>query len=158
MTFDDAFKIVISHEGAHSNHRADPGGETMYGITIAVARRQGYMGEMRELTLDVAQSIYRRQYWDAVQADALPLTVRYAVFDAAVNSGVAQSVRWLQRAAGVDDDAVIGPATLAAVHAADPRDLVRRVIGHRLTAMTNMSGWQVFSRGWAKRIGSLLVS
>lgn len=158
MTFDDAFKILISHEGGYSKYRADPGGETMYGITVAVARRNGYHGIMRELTLDFAQSIYRRQYWDAVQADALPLAVRYAVFDAAVNSGVAQSVRWLQRAAGVTDDAVIGPSTLFAVHAADPLELVKRVIGQRLMAMINMSGWQVFSRGWAKRIASLLVS
>lgn len=62
------------------------------GITKAVAKENGYDGPMKSLPVDVAQAIYKRQYWDAVRADELPESVRYAVFDGAVNSGVSQSV------------------------------------------------------------------
>lgn len=157
MTFDEAFHELLGHEGGYSNHQADPGGETMWGVTISVARANGYKGPMRSMPVSVAKDIYRAQYWDAVRADDLPPPVRYAVFDAAVNSGVTQAARWLQRAAGAIEDGRIGLQTLAAVKAAQPENLVRRMIGFRLSAMTEMHGWQAFSRGWAKRIAALLT-
>ncbi len=92
MNFDAAFDVLLKHEGDFSAHKSDPGGKTRYGITEAVARRVGYRGDMRELPLDLAKRIYREDYWQAVRAEQLPPAIRYAVFDAAVNSGPAQSV------------------------------------------------------------------
>ena len=40
---------LIGREGAYSNHPSDRGGETMWGMTIAVARRYGYRGAMRDM-------------------------------------------------------------------------------------------------------------
>ena len=104
MNFDQAFDILLKHEGGFSDHAADPGGKTRYGITEAVAREVGYRGDMRELPLDLAKRIYKDRYWDAVRAEELPEAIRYAVFDAAVNSGPRQAILWLQRAVGVRDD------------------------------------------------------
>lgn len=157
VNFDQAFHELLGHEGGYSNHPSDPGGETMWGVTIAVARANGYTGPMRSMPVDVAKAIYRKQYWDAVRADDLPPAVRYAVFDAAVNSGVVQASKWLQRAVGVGEDGRIGPQTLTAARAAHPDNLRRRMLGFRLSAMTDMKGWQAFSRGWAKRIAALLT-
>lgn len=156
MNFDQAFDTLLEHEGGYSDHAADPGGKTKFGITEVVARTHGYRGDMRELPIDAARLIYRSAYWDAVRADELPPAVRYAVFDAAVNSGVRQSVRWLQRAAGATDDGVIGPATLGAVRAQEPEVLLRRLLAQRLTFMTSLTGWPSFGRGWARRIASLM--
>jgi lysozyme family protein len=111
---------------------------------------------MRELPLDAARLIYRAAYWDAVRADELPAGVRYAVFDAAVNSGVRQAVRWLQRALGVSDDGVLGPRTMASAQAQDPEALLRRMLAQRLNFMTSLSTWPSFGRGWARRISSLM--
>lgn len=157
MNFDTAFEELLGHEGAYSNHSSDPGGETMWGVTVAVARANGYAGPMRSMPVDVAKAIYRKHYWDSVRADELPPSVRYAVFDAAVNSGVRQAAIWLQRAVGVPEDGRIGPQTLIAARAAHPDTLRRRMLGFRLNAMTGMKAWQSFSRGWAKRIASLLT-
>lgn len=157
MNFDRAFTRILGHEGAYSNHADDPGGETMWGVTIAVARASGYRGQMRDLTQDQAKAIYRRLYWDSVKADQLPSQVRYAVFDGAVNSGVGQSIRWLQRALGVADDGRIGPITIAAAMAADPEVLYRKLIGARLIFMTDLSTWRSFGKGWARRIAGLLL-
>lgn len=156
MNFDQAFDALLKHEGGYSDHAADPGGKTRYGITEAVAREVGYRGEMRELPLELAKRIYRERYWDAVKADQLPGAVRYLVFDAAVNSGVGQAARWLQRAVKVKDDGVIGPMTLLAANQSNPEALARRVLAQRLRFMSGLANWPAFSRGWARRIADLM--
>lgn len=156
MNFDQAFDVLLKHEGLFSDHRDDPGGKTMMGITEAVARANGYQGDMRELPRSVAAQIYRRQYWDAVRAEELPQAVRYAVFDAAVNSGPAQAIRWLQRAVNVKDDGVIGPQTMLAVRMQNPEVLLRRLLAQRLKFMAGLSNWPAFGRGWSRRIADLM--
>jgi lysozyme family protein len=156
MNFDRAFDRLIGNEGAYSFNAADPGGETMWGITARVARANGYMGDMKALARDAAGAIYKARYWDAIRADELPALLRFEVFDAAVNSGVQQAVRWLQRAAGVTDDGVLGPMTLAAVHGGDPLRLALAFNGERLELMTSLPTWGSFGRGWARRIAANL--
>lgn len=155
MDFDKAFDRLIGHEGGYSNHPADPGGETMWGVTARVARANGYTGPMKDMPRSTAKSIYRKLYWDAVKADQLPETVRFDVFDGAVNSGVSQSAKWLQRAAGVVDDGVIGPKTIAAASAVGPV-ITARYNGHRLEFMASLPTWSSFGKGWARRIASNL--
>ena len=156
MNFDQAFAALLKHEGDYSDHPADPGGKTRYGITEAVAREVGYRGDMRELPMDLAKRIYKDRYWDAVRAEELPEAIRYAVFDAAVNSGPRQAIRWLQRAVGAKDDGIVGPITLGAVRATDPQVLLRRMLSARLRFMTDLPTWPTFGRGWARRIADLM--
>jgi lysozyme family protein len=154
VNFDTAFHKLLGHEGGYVNHPQDPGGETNWGITVAVARENGYQGLMRELPVSVAKAIYRKRYWDAVRAEELPAELRYPMFDAAVNSGPGQAIRWLQRALGVADDGKLGPITLAA--AAQAPNLAGKLLGQRLEFMTNLSTWPAFGKGWARRIAALL--
>lgn len=156
MNFDQAFTVLLGHEGGYSDHRDDPGGKTMYGVAEDTARAEGYTGEMNALPLDVAKRIYRKRYWDAVRADELPAPLRYPMFDAAVNSGPRQAIRWLQRAVLVADDGAFGPKTLAAVMQHDPHALRSQILGQRLRFMASLGAWPSFGRGWAKRIASLL--
>lgn len=156
MNFDQAFDQVLGHEGGYSDHAADPGGKTRYGVTEAVARSNGYQGDMRDLPLDLAKQIYRRLYWDAVKADELPEAIRYAVFDAAVNSGPPQAVKWLQRAVRVPDDGIVGPKTAHAAHVMPADEVLRRMLAQRLRFMTGLHAWYSFSRGWARRVADLL--
>ena len=160
MTFDDAFTLLLGHEGGYSDHKADPGGKTQFGITERVARAHGFTGDMRTLTRDEAKRIYRADYWEPVRADELPPQVRYDVFDGAVNSGVKQSIKWLQRAAGltgIEVDGIFGRQTLAVVHAMTPDRVAKRYNGHRLRFMKDLKNWPSFSRGWADRIASNLM-
>lgn len=158
MTFDEAFARLIGIEGDYSDRdlKDDPGGKTRYGITEAVARRAGYRGDMRELPLSLAKRIYLEEYWKPVRADELPSAVRYAAFDAAVNSGPVQSILWLQRAVNVAADGKLGPITLAAVAKSDPDQLLRKMLGARLHMMTGLPNWHANSRGWAARIAEIL--
>lgn len=154
MNFDQAFSELLEHEGGYSDHAADPGGKTRYGITEATARRVGYKGDMRELPMDLAQRIYREEYWTPMRCDDLPADVRYAAFDAAVNSGVPQAKQWLQQAAGVKADGVIGPVTLAAISTTP--GVKSRMLAQRLRFMANLPTWPAFGRGWARRIAALM--
>jgi lysozyme family protein len=157
MNFEKAFDILLSHEGGFVNHPKDPGGATRYGVTQRVARKHGYQGDMRELPLSEAKRIARAAYWDEVKADFMPDSIRFDLFDGAYNSGPVQATKWLQRAAAVDDDGIIGPKTLAAVRATDPQKLAKRYNGFRLMFLTDLGTWPTFGRGWARRVAHNLL-
>ena len=157
MDFNRAFDLLITHEGGFSNHPDDPGGATMYGITEVVARAEGYTGAMRDLTLDFAKSIYRKNYWDVCRCDQMPDVLRYPLFDAAVNSGPKQAIKWLQAAAGVKSDGIIGPITQQTVNVLPAQVTRQKMIGNRLRFMTELTNWPSFSKGWARRIASILA-
>lgn len=148
MNIEQALDLLIRHEGGYSDNPADPGGRTMYGITERVARQHGYTGDMRELPMSVAATIYRKQYWSMIKADQLPEALRFHVFDAAVNSGNVQSIKWLQECAGVKQDGIVGPMTLKAAENVTPW----QYSAVRLRFMTELKNWPTFSRGWARRI------
>jgi len=156
MTFDQAFERLIGHEGGYSNNPADPGGETMYGVTLRVARKNGYSGAMRHLPLSEAKRIAKTEYWDAVKADLIPGPVRFDVFDAAYHSGVTQAIKWVQRSVGILDDGNFGPKTAFAVSGFDPGRLIARFNGHRLDFLNDLHSWPTFAKGWTQRIAENL--
>jgi lysozyme family protein len=157
MQFDEAFDLLLGHEGDFVDHPNDPGGATRWGITERVARKYGYAGRMQDFPVEFAKRIAKADYWDAVRADELPAAVRFEVFDGAYNSGAAQSIKWLQRAASTVDDGKLGPATLAAVWARNPEALAARYNGHRLDMLNDLKNWASFGRGWAQRIADNLM-
>lgn len=155
MNFDQAFERLLGHEGGYVNDPRDPGGETNWGVTVAVARAEGYTGPMRDLPRDKAKAIYRAKYWAPVRADELPESVRFDVFDAAVNHGVSQSAKWLQRAVGASADGVIGAMTVAAARGAGPL-IGAHFNGERLQFYTDLPTWPTFGKGWARRVANNL--
>lgn len=152
VRFDAAFKKLINHEGGYVNHPRDPGGETKFGIT----KRSYPHLDIKTLTLDEARAIYRRDFWDALQCDALPAAVRFQVFDAAVNSGRGNAARWLQAAVDVATDGYVGPITLQAALSYSPAALIARFNAERLAFMTRLTTWPTFGKGWARRIAENL--
>lgn len=152
MNLDKALELLLRHEGGFVDHPSDPGGATNHGITERTARQHGYTGNMRDLPLSVAITIYRKQYWLMIKAEQLPDSLRFHVFDAAVNSGHVQAIKWLQRAAGVKDDGIVGPMTIKAAASVSPA----KYSATRLRFMTDLKTWPTFGRGWARRIADNL--
>lgn len=145
------------HEGGYVDHPQDPGGRTNKGVTQAVydhyRQSQGLpVRSVWHLTGEEHHRIYRTRYWARVKGDQLPPGVDYCVFDAAVNSGVSQAAKWLQRAVGVRDDGVIGPVTLEAVNASDPLRVVESVCDQRLNMLRRLKTWPTFGKGWSRRV------
>ncbi len=101
MDIDPLIDTVISREGGYSNHPADRGGATRWGITEAVARAHGYRGNMRTFPRPDAVAIYRRIYWDRPGFDRVGTVapgIAAELFDTGVNMGPAVAVSFLQRA------------------------------------------------------------
>lgn len=152
MSFDTYIDRVLSHEGGYVNDSRDPGGETKFGI----AKRSYPNVDIRNLTREGAIEIYRRDFWARVQGDRLPRAFAFQALDAAVNHGIGNAVRWMQRAAGVADDGVVGPITLAAVARTEPADLVLAFNAERLEFYAKLTTFDVFGRGWTRRVAGNL--
>jgi lysozyme family protein len=154
VTFDEAFEHVIGSEGGYSNNPKDPGGETKFGIS-----KRSYPNEdIRNLTLDRAREIYRRDFWDKLYLDNLPDVIRFDLFDAAVNSGVKQAIKFLQKACGVNADGKIGSITIGAANRIDPEQLDSRISGYRLLFLADLKTFPAFGRGWCRRVANNLLS
>ncbi|MGF3023553.1 glycoside hydrolase family 108 protein [Methylobacterium aquaticum] len=155
-TFERALSLVLKHEGGWSDDPADPGGATNLGVTIGTLSlwlgRPATKAEVKALTVASVSPIYRRNYWDAIQADALPPGLGYALFDFVVNSGKKRAVIGLQRALKVADDGALGPITLAAVATHKPADLIDALCDGRLAFLRALSTWPRFGRGWGRRV------
>lgn len=143
-----SFVLAKEIEGGYVNDPRDPGGETNFGIS-----KRAYPDlDIKGLTEDDARAIYKRDYWDTVRGDSLPPMIAVAVFDAAVNQGRDPAVRLLQRAAGVEADGKLGPATLKAVHSADPENLLIEYLGWRARRYHGTANADVYIRGWMIRL------
>lgn len=100
MSFDLAFTHTVGLESGYSDHPADRGGKTKYGITEAVARAEGYQGNMRDLPLLTAKTIYKRRYWDLLNLTSIDLIaspIAHELFDTGVNMGTSVAGMFFQR-------------------------------------------------------------
>ena len=126
-----AFAHVVGVEGGYSNHPSDLGGKTIFGITEAVARENGYMSDMAKMPLNIAQQIYYNRYWDKMQLNdvcRMSSDLAFEMFDTGVNMGNAWAILFLQKCLNafnsqgklypdVKEDGVMGRATLQVLHA-----------------------------------------
>ncbi len=176
---DQLITEVIDREGDYSNHPADRGGPTRWGVTQSVARAQGYSGDMRALPRSEAAAIYKRLYWSAPGFDKI--AQRYEklaaeLFDTGINMGTGTATGFLQRAlnalnrgakdyADLTVDRVVGIATLQALDgflrqrgAAGEIVLLKAVEAlqgaHYLRLAETRPSQEAFLYGWlANRIG-----
>jgi lysozyme family protein len=107
---------------------------------------------MRDLQPTDVAPLYKAQYWDRVKGDQLPAGVDYAVFDAAINSGAGRAARWLQECVGTQPDGAIGPLSLQAANAMVAADLINIYCDKRLSFMKGLQTWDVFGKGWERRV------
>lgn len=112
---DPVFSEFISQiklvEGGYSNNPNDAGGETMYGITEAVARKYGWKGEMKDLPFDFARRVYYVDYWEVNQLPEIAKIsseVALKLGDIAVNCGSSRAGKWFQRSLNVLNNPING--------------------------------------------------
>ena len=165
LTFDDAFDVLIGHEGGFQRDPKDPGnwtggavgqGElagTKFGLSAASYPRV----DIKNMTVERAKLLYLHDFWKMMHLDQLPEAIRFDVFDCAVNSGIKTAARILQRAVGEVEDGYIGPRTRAACALLDPQTLDKRLSGARLLYLTELPTWPSYGRGWTKRIAKNLL-
>jgi lysozyme family protein len=166
VSIDTILNEIIRREGGFVNHPHDRGGATKYGIThttLADHRRQSVTTtDVMNLTEDEAREIYRKQYVVAPRFNQIfDLRLQEAVVDGGVHSGTRQAALWLQRAAGVKDDGIVGVITLGAVNNGNPDTLYYNFLAQRANFLLRLIGndhrQASFARGWANRINEFLT-
>lgn len=154
---------VLRREGGYSDHLADGGGPTNYGITANTlgqfrqSGRRATRAEVQKLTEAEAREIYRRQFVLAPRLDRVPdERLRALLVDFGTHSGPVRAVKALQHALDVPIDGVIGTQTLAALAGADADTVYRSVLrerGELLAAILHRDPTQwVFAAGWLRRL------
>lgn len=100
MDYEVIINGIIKREDGYVDHPADRGGPTNYGITQAVARENGWKGDMRDLPLALARSIYRARYITTPRFDAIvQISERIGaeLIDTGVNMGPQIAATFIQR-------------------------------------------------------------
>lgn len=157
MTLDEIFDLVLKDEGGFSNHPADNGGPTKYGILFSewqkwVHPRKTSMAAFKKIEASDAKAIYRAWYWDPLSCEKLPPGVAYIVFDAGLLHGIFNSARWLQLAVNVKADGHVEPKTVAAALAADDAETITAIHDWRMKRVKAHKDYKVFGRGWINRL------
>lgn len=163
-TFLQASSIILRYEGGFTNDPNDPGNWTggavgagwCRGTKWGVSAASFPTLDIRNLTEDDARTIYFQRYWVPISGERLPPPLALLVFDAAVNLGVPRAVRLLQSAVKTEQDGLLGPQTLGAVHAADPIAICVEFQAKRLLFMAGLATWKTFGAGWARRLCGVL--
>ncbi len=127
--FGRCIAFVFESEGGLSEDPNDKGGLTKYGIS-----QRAYPNlDIRNLTRQQAELIYKVDYWHASAADSQPWPLCLIVLDTAVLHGVGRAVEWLRK--------TNNPWAYLAV---------------RLESYTAMQTWQHHGAGWVNRVVRLM--
>lgn len=145
----------LQQEGGFCDVAGDPGGATNHGITMealsAVLRRQATVDDVRQLTTAQAQAIYRPHYWLPISCDLMPGAVAQVMFDFGVNAAPQRSAMRLQGVLGVVQDGQVGPKTLAALAAHDPKWVIATLTYSHQVYYRALAGFAEFGNGWLAR-------
>lgn len=122
--FEKALKFVLEHETVYAKghygdmsfaivecEEGDSGGRTKFGLDSASHPEL----DLDSLTVEEAAVVYKRCYWEKAHCNELPWPLSQVQFDGAVNTGIRQQMRFLQRAADTTADGIWGPATREAI-------------------------------------------
>lgn len=172
--FEDAIDYVLKREGGFSDNPADSGGTTNFGISLRFLRELNEEAQrkygifepinektVRDLTKEQAVFVYRCEFWQRMPFEEIvdQLVCNY-IFDMAVNMGIAQAIKIVQRSlwavsfsrAYIADDGILGQRTLERLNIIVP-DLIlpvlvaSRAAFYRLLAekrpkdRENLNGW-----------------
>lgn len=180
--------FVHRMEGGFVNHPNDPGGATRYGVSLRWLRSIGAdlngdgridADDLRTLSPELSQSLFRRHFWEAARLDALPPLVAALVYDGAVNMGASRALRQLQEACNrlhpadpLRPDGLCGPRTAERVRhlraapggslalcrlTLELRDDFYRGLAARppLRQEGRTTNYRPFLKGWLKRTAAL---
>lgn len=164
--FNAAMSHILNVEGRkYTNHPADKGGPTKFGITLNTLkawRGSATAKDVENLTEDEATQIYKARYWDKMNLGFVSnQKVAMALMDQGVNRGyktaiiMAQVMMNSQSRTNLAVDGVLGPKTANAIQLLNEEFFVREYIQaaqHGYVDIVKRKPDQmVFLSGWMNR-------
>jgi lysozyme family protein len=170
--FEKSLKFVLEHETVYAkgrygqldyavveNEPGDSGGKTKFGLDSASHPEL----DLDTLTVEEASLVYKREYWERAHCYELPWPLSQVQFDGAVNCGIGQQMKFLQRVAGVVADGAWGPNTSRAtgnafseigvkafsIKVCEQKEAFYRALAEKKPQVTR------FLKGWLNRLDDL---
>ncbi len=169
-TIDEMVQDVLVREGGFVDHPSDRGGPTNYGITQKTLSnyygRVATTADVKALSVDVAEEIYKRNYFYGPRIDSLPESVQPFLFDCAVNHGPRRAIKFLQSVCNqagyqprLSQDGAVGPNTRKGAEWADQqmgtvflKALVEERRNFYFAIVEARPSQKVFLKGWLNRL------
>ncbi|MBR4681958.1 MAG: hypothetical protein IKP06_01455 [Elusimicrobiaceae bacterium] len=153
-----------------ANDPDDLGGATMCGVTLATfteyCRRKGYprptVTRLKAITYREWLEVLKTLFWDRWKADQIiNASIALMLVDFVWASG-SYGITVPQKAIGVTADGVVGPKTLAAINARDPRQLFDLLKKERLAYIERICKARPknykYRTGWLNRLNDIKFS
>jgi lysozyme family protein len=159
--YHEAMKIELKFEGGKDDDPVDPGGRTNQGVIqrefSAWLRKNGKPNrDVFTMTDDERDQIYYVNYCLKIHYDEMPPGVGLVMLDGAINSGPAQSIKWVQRALGITADGVLGTVTIQRIMDHPDHDLlIAAILDRRMAFLRSLRTFGHFGGGWTKRVNTL---
>ena len=159
--------FILQWEGGFVNDPLDLGGATNKGVTIGAfteyKKRKGLKAptvqDLKNISDEDWHAVFKGLYWDRWKADDIKnQAVANILVDWVWASG-AHGIKIPQRLLGVTVDGIVGPKTLAAVNARNPRELFDMIKIARFDFIEDICKKRPannkFKRGWMNRINDI---
>lgn len=150
-----------------ANDPDDLGGATMCGVTLATfaeyCRRKGYprptIVRLKAIKYKEWLEILKTMFWDKWKADQINNeSIALILVDWVWGSGK-YGITIPQKAIGVTADGIVGPKTIAAVNAKDPKQLFDLIRKERLAYIERICRSRPinlkYKRGWLNRLNDI---
>lgn len=161
--------FILSFEGGYVNHPNDKGGPTNKGVTLETWKKYGRdingdgvidEKDLKLITEEDATRIMKRNYWDKIRADEIESqSIANLLVDWVWGSGTGQSIPIVQQMVGATADGVIGPQTIAAINAQDPKEFFEKLHARRHVYFNRIVDshpeQESFIKGWRRRLDSI---
>lgn len=179
--FNDIVSKTFSFEGGYQAFANDTANVcngnvigTNHGIS-AIAYKQVLgrcptVDEMKALTVDQAKNIYKGQFWNPLQGDAIKdQSLAHIMFDAYIASGgtglkrVKQAINTVGKVFPVVDTSPITPGQAAAINALNTQklfDVIKagEINNRKQLAAADPDKYGIFLTGWLNRLNSITYS
>lgn len=173
-----AHTFTAEWEGGLTDHPADPGGITNYGVSIRWLKSLGLKDgdidhdgaidadDIRKLTKEQAAGLFKAKFWDKHRLGEFSQLAATVYYDSMVNTGYSQSTKFMQRGfneafgKALVDDGALGPLTRKAIRqAGDAPAFLIACLDEREQFYRNLvaskPGYQPFLKGWLNRNNAL---
>lgn len=163
--FDSIIAFVLKTEAGFQKDPTDPGNwtggkigvGTLVGTNCGISAASYPHEDIPHMTPTRARELFRRDFWLPIRGPELPFPLAVVVLDAAVNCGVGQAIRWLQRSVGVTADGALGPITMAAIRTANPVTVATRFTRKRIVGSSDFANWSGARDSWVQRSCDMLL-
>lgn len=159
-----------ANEGGFSNHPSDPGGKTLFGVSVFYFPVQYYKiysawkSGNKVLLAELLHYFYHNEFWNPKYAELNDKRLAIRLFDLSVNLGKKMAVKLLQTAINeccnrnVTIDGIFGNQTLTACNflykqlSAEEEPLYEEFIDQAERYYRSKKNFNVFGKGWLARL------